>query len=958
MSLMQDKLGGEFLRPNGSMDGGFSTSMLMFSHLPPVTSFTRLAAQSVMADLPPQEMMSLKKERESPDCGGGGGGMSLIGGMGGGGGNMGMGGIGGGLGGIMGGVGDYVHAMGIKQEKVPEHDYRLPLYPGGGGGGGGLMSGGGGGGINVVGHNGSMGQRNGADMVEVSLGSHQNLMVHDLSMGNLSGRLGKESTGGKGRKSNGDGTEGKPRRKRGEAKQQALMLDPDGEALSPNSKPHICEHCNAAFRSSYHLRRHVLIHTGERPFRCSQCNMSFIQKYLLQRHEKIHSGEKPFSCDQCNMRFIQKYHMERHKRTHSGEKPYKCDTCQQYFSRTDRLLKHKRTCGEAIGKKGAEGEEGLLEVAGLADDGQLTGSYSLLTQGNGPAPGPGRKRAKAKGEGGERKRKKQGGAAGGVTSAAMGAPQDEAAAYGLHCGSYSLDKHEPGPSMHHTEHGRGPKMAYKKGGKSKGLEKGGGGGSGCVDAKQGGVDSGMGLLQTPGGANVKTGNSSNYDDAMQFLKKRRYLPAASSNGVSSGVSVSGVVGGVSTGTGGATTSTVDYDLGVVGHLGMQGSVGVMDTDGPLGALLVDPSPLLVDLKHDSKTSIPDEVLQSLLEHYTHKSDFDLSDTHHHNPHHGHHQHPHHHHHHHVDLQHPDGSGPLGPEDDPPSPGGGSGGDKTVMMHEYSRFLLQALERTSGHHGGGGGFPGSTLGPSPSSASSSPSVTGPFSGSLYSSSSDKHVVYASSPLECGSFGPTGAPSPAASSPSLSSTSSVPKSHFSLLSGSPPPSQHAFHLGGLEPVLVAQQLTPSQELTEQLDKPPHSSSSTGAASSSSPPAPHTPSPAPASSSSTSSSNAKNGASYPLTPSQDLASLDGGKSASSPYQIENFAAAFGSQFKGGAGRGVGVGLASYGTDSGGVEVVEQHHRVRTPVSEFSGYTSLLADVSEPVSTASKTPTSQSYS
>lgn len=43
-----------------------------------------------------------------------------------------------------------------------------------------------------------------------------------------------------------------------------MMLDADGACLSPNSKPHICEHCNAAFRSSYHLRRHVLIHTGER----------------------------------------------------------------------------------------------------------------------------------------------------------------------------------------------------------------------------------------------------------------------------------------------------------------------------------------------------------------------------------------------------------------------------------------------------------------------------------------------------------------------------------------------------------------------------------------------------------------------------------------------------------------------------------------------------------------------
>ena len=44
--------------------------------------------------------------------------------------------------------------------------------------------------------------------------------------------------------------------------QQSMMLDGDGGSLSPGNKPHICEHCSASFRSSYHLRRHVLIHTG------------------------------------------------------------------------------------------------------------------------------------------------------------------------------------------------------------------------------------------------------------------------------------------------------------------------------------------------------------------------------------------------------------------------------------------------------------------------------------------------------------------------------------------------------------------------------------------------------------------------------------------------------------------------------------------------------------------------
>ncbi|CAN9505452.1 unnamed protein product [Ophioblennius macclurei] len=810
MSLIQDKLGNEFLRSNGGMDANFGTGMIMFSHLPPVTSFTRLAAHSVMQDLPlpppPQEMI-LKKERDSPDC------------------SMGVQSVGGGGGGGLGcaPLGDYIHTAGIKQEKLSELDYRMPLYSGGLG--------------------------KGAELLEVTVGNNQNLLLHDLNMGGLPSQLGKEPTGRKGRRSNGDGQQGKPRKRRSEAK--SMMLDGDG-GLSPGNKIHICEHCSASFRSSYHLRRHVLIHTGERPFRCSQCNMSFIQKYLLQRHEKIHSGEKPFSCDQCNMRFIQKYHMERHKRTHSGEKPYRCETCQQYFSRTDRLLKHKRTCGEAIKK---ELEPGLMEL-GCVDLGH--GSYGI-TQGNASGPVRKRGRSKASGEGGERRKKKTAAADGGGGGPrgphvhGGGAPEG----YGMHgystAGNHMVTSStEPGPSMHQgSHHGRAPKMAFKKANrKSKqgAPEQGGGGGGG------GGMD-GLGLMQGKAGH-----TSSNYDDAMQFVKKRRYLQAAGNHTNNNG-------GG-------------EYDVGV--HLSSSSQpssvircdiTGVLESDAPLGL---------------DKSGIPDEVLQSLLDHYTQKPDgthhdvhFDLGDQ-------------------HTELQ------TVVPAD-----AGSPSGDKSVMMHEYSRFLLQTLERTtttaatSSH---GAGFP--------------PPPPGPFGTPLYADKS----VYSASPLECG-FG---------QSPSL--PSSVPKSHFAMLTGSSP--QHGFHLSGLDsaPSSAHQQLTPSQELTEQLEKhsatPPSSYqiSPCDLSSQKEPPTPCKPGPPPTV--------------YTLQAVQELTPLDAAKPS---YQIENFAQAFGSQFKP-DGRG---GLSSYGADSGG----ELDHRIRTPVSEFSGYSSLLSDVSEPVNAGSKTPTSQSY-
>lgn len=146
MNIIQDKLGNEFLRSSGTMESNFGSSMIMFSHLPPVTSFTRLAAHSVMQDLPMQEMI-LKKERDSPDCS--------------------MGAQGGSLG--CAGVGDYVHAMGIKQEKLSEHDYRLPLYPGG------------------------LGKS--TELLEVTVSNNQSLLVHDVNMGNVSTTDWKEHMG-------------------------------------------------------------------------------------------------------------------------------------------------------------------------------------------------------------------------------------------------------------------------------------------------------------------------------------------------------------------------------------------------------------------------------------------------------------------------------------------------------------------------------------------------------------------------------------------------------------------------------------------------------------------------------------------------------------------------------------------------------------------------------------------
>lgn len=54
-------------------------------------------------------------------------------------------------------------------------------------------------------------------------------------------------------------------------------------------KSYTCEYCNKIFGWSTDLKRHILIHTGERPFKCSVCPASFTRNFLLQKHKsKIH----------------------------------------------------------------------------------------------------------------------------------------------------------------------------------------------------------------------------------------------------------------------------------------------------------------------------------------------------------------------------------------------------------------------------------------------------------------------------------------------------------------------------------------------------------------------------------------------------------------------------------------------------------------------------------------------
>ncbi|XP_076858525.1 zinc finger protein 148 [Brachyhypopomus gauderio] len=488
----------------------------------------------------------------------------------------------------------------------------------------------------------------------------------------------------------------KKRKQRSPAK--ILTINEDGSLGHQSPKSHICEHCNAAFRTNYHLQRHVFIHTGEKPFQCSQCDMRFIQKYLLQRHEKIHTGEKPFRCDECGMRFIQKYHMERHKRTHSGEKPYQCDYCHQYFSRTDRVLKHRRMCHENKERKAqkAAAREGLL----LGRDPE-TLAFSFSSK---ECALPKKKRQKSSDKNrtpftavadrvvecsGEQKSEVRLGKNECLPLYAVTTKvKDEyvVAEYSVELpGSSPGNRHLTGESSA-EDIVTPPKLVLKKIASKKNVKQQPLGqpqpSSPLSTFEEGKVTrytfeivDNKGLLDVEPSSDLETvdplqggpakpvGCSTNYDDAMQFLKKKRYLQA--------------------------TTANRDYALNV-SSISSQPSVTqaavatVIDETVP-ATILSETQTLNVEIKTShEKNVLPDEVLQSLLDHYSNKANgqpeinFSVADT-------------------EVtssisinssDVSESSPAEALGTSSQAPT------AEKASLLQEYSKFLQQALERTS------------------------------------------------------------------------------------------------------------------------------------------------------------------------------------------------------------------------------------------------------------------------
>ncbi|KAG8438273.1 hypothetical protein GDO86_008820 [Hymenochirus boettgeri] len=139
-------------------------------------------------------------------------------------------------------------------------------------------------------------------------------------------------------------------------------------------RPFQCTHCDKAYGTQRDLREHAILHTGLKPYHCEDCGKSFTRRPTLRVHRKnyctsassveqktvqcpmcrkelaskcslrkhmlIHSGDKPFNCSDCGAAFRHKSNLQIHERMHTGEKPYKCNFCEDSFPVQSELKRH------------------------------------------------------------------------------------------------------------------------------------------------------------------------------------------------------------------------------------------------------------------------------------------------------------------------------------------------------------------------------------------------------------------------------------------------------------------------------------------------------------------------------------------------------------------------------------------------------------------------------------------